>query len=292
MILYVLLLFYQLQRVPLSSSLQYSSQIWTKNANVVNNRQQVIMTLTHNLEQVYNFRQVFPSMNLPLYRSAALDNATSEDVRYLLETTGIESIIDLRNVDEIVKGFDLRKFKGAMELYSNFDIAIDAQSSIPALTSMKNRRDWKNSLRPSSSSTDMSSQLSVLGNNVGTSSKSKPQRLLYELPLFGDVQQFWRRVKERMITSNRLSSLRAGYLSLFDTDTLSAELTKNLAEEGFPLLYTVMCEMSASRIGTALDLCLYAVEEKSPLLFHCAQVFNPPHKQENSLYRLDIPISY
>ena len=54
------------------------------------------------LESVYNFRRALPGTNLPIYRSAAFDNASADDV---VSLQSISTIIDLRNTDEIVKGW-------------------------------------------------------------------------------------------------------------------------------------------------------------------------------------------
>ena len=53
------------------------------------------------LESVLNFRRALPGTNLPIYRCAAFDNASANDV---VSLQSISTIIDLRNTDEIVKG--------------------------------------------------------------------------------------------------------------------------------------------------------------------------------------------
>lgn len=53
------------------------------------------------LESVLNFRRALPGTNLPIYRCAAFDNASANDV---VSLQSISTIVDLRNTDEIVKG--------------------------------------------------------------------------------------------------------------------------------------------------------------------------------------------
>ena len=58
------------------------------------------------LESVLNFRRALPGTNLPIYRCAAFDNASANDV---VSLQSISTIIDLRNTDEIVKGITNHK---------------------------------------------------------------------------------------------------------------------------------------------------------------------------------------
>lgn len=48
-------------------------------------------------------------------------------------------------------------------------------------------------------------------------------------------------------------------------------LSKKLAVEGFPLLYSVMLEISAEKICHVLSVILVSLESGSPVVFHCAQ---------------------
>jgi hypothetical protein len=92
-----------------------------------------VVTLT----SVANFRRALPGTNLPIYRAAALDYLTSTDVPTLLPVT---TVIDLRNTDEIVKGFSKRPFDGATAWYSSFAVVLDSMRSVELLRAGVNKQ--------------------------------------------------------------------------------------------------------------------------------------------------------
>lgn len=93
------------------------------------------------LTSVANFRRALPGTGLPIYRAAALDYLTSADVPALRPVT---TVIDLRNTDEIVKGFSKRPFDGATAWYSSFAVVLDSMRSVELLRAGVNKqvREW------------------------------------------------------------------------------------------------------------------------------------------------------
>ena len=183
-------------------------------------------------DKIYNFRRLFTEFpGVPLYRSAAFDNATAADAARLLTDINISTIIDLRNRDEVLKHGVFRTFDGATAFYSDFTTAPSA--SYPR---------------------------SML-----------PTRLRYELPLLDDLQAFWEGVEARVGAQNGQDKLRLSMLWLFDGKKLMRELSSALAAQGFPLMYTVMMEVSAAKICSVLQVILTSLEDGKATVFHCAQ---------------------
>ena len=181
---------------------------------------------------VKNFRPLVPGTILPLYRSAALDNVTSADVDIVLSR--IKTIIDLRNADEILRGYDSWRFKGAFDLYAAFVVAISAEDS---LSSVKSAFD------------------------VAIDERN---RKIFQLPVFGKIQPFWEIVKKDMLDRSSMSNyekLISEGRWLFNPQELSGMLVRFLEAEGLPLLYISMLENSMPQFRDALFLCLAICEQ-------------------------------
>mmetsp|Transcript_20260 Transcript_20260/g.19577 ORF Transcript_20260/g.19577 Transcript_20260/m.19577 type:complete len:589 (+) Transcript_20260:317-2083(+) len=275
-------------------------------------------------DAILNFRSALPGTGLPIYRCAALDNATAadtdkllmmglmkatedlpsisidqdKDAISLLPCTGplcdifetnididndgiiteiknedvkkklkpqnglnIRTIIDLRNTDEILLAYKYRSYTGAISLYSCFKNVLDTSMSLKMRSRVKTYysksfdsviRDLYYNLPPPPSGIVMAPPVPP---------KPRPLfRKVFELPLFGDSEEFWEELREITIKDGR-SSLLADFRWLFNPNALSKQLTENLALGGLPLLYEVMLEVSAQRIASALFLCLVVCED-------------------------------
>ena len=170
------------------------------------------------------------NINIPIYRSAAFDNATSNDVKILLDDFQITTIIDLRNQDEIINQGVFRTFDGASKFYDKF-------STAPSPTYPR---------------------------------KMLPEYVRYEIPLLSDLASFWEAVQLRSIQDEK-ERLYFDFLWCFRGKELMKILSQRLASGGFPLLYTIMLDISSEKIGQVLLLTLISLEMKKPVVFHCAQ---------------------
>lgn len=176
---------------------------------------------------VKNFRSVIPDSGLPIYRCAALDEVSSYGVDYILHELKVGSILDLRNKDEIFKGYDLWRFKGAFDLYGAFKII-------------------------------------RFSNENSTQTNWSPHgRSVFQLPLLDDPVEFWTTLKNRMVKDSNATSFQSLINSIvwnFDSQSLSKLLIEYLSQGGLPLLYSAILESSMPKISTALNICLSACE--------------------------------
>lgn len=215
-------------------------------------------------QSIQNIREIIPGSSLPLYRSAALDNISSFDVSNILKS--ICTIVDLRNGDEISRGYDLWRFKGAFELYSQYNISIRTEESLKRIKEV----------------TTM-----IHDNTLNV----RLNKTIFQLPIFGRIDSFWGLVKRKMLLSSSMSTFEqyaAEARWLLDTKDLSDRLVSYLADGGLPLLYAIMLENSKIQIRDVLLLCLLTCEKASKdsgssvdssltrtaadgLLLHCAQ---------------------
>lgn len=67
---------------------------------------------------------------------------------------------------------------------------------------------------------------------------------IYELPFFGNVDLFWNRVQQRTLAQRPMGNIKSSFLWLTNPNKLNDELNEELSTGGFPLLYSVMMEIS------------------------------------------------
>ena len=229
--------FIQVRRKTANSYIINRNAINTDRNNVENVENMI--NKKYKFDNVNNFRETIgynsnsnelSNINIPIYRSAAFDNATSNDVKILLDDYKIATIIDLRNQDEIINQGMYRSFDGASKFYDKF-------STAPSPTYPR---------------------------------KMLPDYIRYEIPLLSDLASFWEAVQLRSIKDEK-ERLYFDFLWCFRGKELMKILSQRLASGGFPLLYTIMLDISSEKIGQVLLLTLISLEMNKPVVFHCAQ---------------------
>ena len=168
-----------------------------------------VVTLT----SVANFRRALPGTNLPIYRAAALDYLTSTDVPTLHPVT---TVIDLRNTDEIVKGFSKRPFDGATAWYSSFAVVLDSMRSVELLRAGVNKQvrgrlaqrkvsyvylpftfvSMQYYGRPPEAIIGDLHYARPAGPTAAAAATAGRRNRIYQLPLFGSSNDFWTAVKD------------------------------------------------------------------------------------------------
>ena len=179
-----------------------------KNSNQMNDKFDKVRNFRETIGYNSNSNQL-SNINIPIYRSAAFDNATSNDVKILLDDFQITTIIDLRNQDEIINQGVFRTFDGASKFYDKF-------STAPSPTYPR---------------------------------KMLPEYVRYEIPLLSDLASFWEAVQLRSIQDEK-ERLYFDFLWCFRGKELMKILSQRLASGGFPLLYTIMLDISSEVLIT------------------------------------------
>jgi len=132
-----------------------------------------------------------------------------DDVEVLLKEYNIETVVDLRNTEEIVTGGIRRNRDGSQRFYNAFAIAPNTK--------------YPRKLIPSN-------------------------RVLYEIPLLQNKELFWNFVGKRTMTSPA-QKIVLGLLWTIGGQYYTSYLTEKLLDGGFPLFYSILLEMSTEFIS-------------------------------------------